>query len=102
MTTMHGFEYLPSIAELHQSFAQEITSLGGRVRDAFDDGERLYARGVLPSDAEVRPGDVVSAGVAMRAVRSGIEIHPYTLRRVCTNGLIRHVSLGSERLERFE
>jgi len=102
MTTMDRSEYLPSVAGIRQCFEKEIASLGGTVRDVVDDGRRLHARAVLPVDADVLPGDTISAGVAVRAVGPVILVYPYTLRLVCTNGATHAYALGLSRLERFE
>jgi hypothetical protein len=71
------------------------------IREAFvDDGERLFARAVLPRDAEVGPGDRIQGGVAVRATGPDIMVHPYTFRQVCTNGAIAAHALQTRRLER--
>jgi len=102
MTTTDRPRYLPSTSDISKAFADEITSLGGAVPDAYDDGKRLFARGVLPADAEVRPGDHVRGGVALRVVGPQIQVHPYTFRQVCSNGAIAAEALESRRLERRE
>lgn len=52
---------------------------------------RLYARFVLPSlSAEIRVGDVVQAGVAIRNSEVGagaLAVEPFLLRLVCLNGM---------------
>lgn len=100
MHTSDETEYVPTIREIHDVFNEEITSLGGVVSDVFDDGVRLLARSVLPADADVRPGDTLNAGVALRATASEIAVHPYTFRQVCRNGAIAAHVLQSRRLER--
>ena len=95
-------EYLPSTREIYDVFADEIASLGGTVSDVFDDEHHLCVRAVLATSAAVRSGDMVNAGVAVRAMASEIQIHPYTFRQVCTNGAIMAQALHSRRLERTQ
>jgi len=95
-------EYAPTIREIHDAFADEITSLGGVVSNVFDDGVRLFARSVLPAQADVRAGDAVNAGIALRATGSEIVVSPYTFRQVCSNGAIAAHVVQSRRLERIE
>src|SRR2546423_13575586 len=40
--------------EIRTVFADEIQRLGGKVHEAFDDGDRLFARSVLPSMKEIQ------------------------------------------------
>ena len=94
-------EYLPETGRILETFADEITSLGGSVPDAYDDGQRLFARGVLPVHGDVHPGDSVQAGVAIRASGPDILVHPYTFRQICTNGAIAAHALQTRRLERI-
>lgn len=100
MTTTDRPTYLPATHDIYETIVDEITSLGGVVPDVYDDGERLFARAVLPADTEVRPGDHVRAGVAVRVTGSEILVHPYTFRQVCSNGAIAAHALATRRLER--
>jgi hypothetical protein len=102
MDNPYQLEYLPGTHAIHETFADEIRSLGGTVPDVYDDGRRLFARAILPADTEVRPGDHVRAGVAVRATRSEILVQPYTFRQVCSNGAIAAHALEARRLERIE
>ena len=95
-------EYLPSTRDIRETFAEEITSAGGAIVDEVEDGRQLFLRAVLEADAEVRPGDAVSHGIALRAMGPEIVVHPYTFRRVCTNGAIAAHALESRRFERVE
>jgi hypothetical protein len=94
--------YLPATSDIRQAFADEIASLGGTVTHAYDDGERLFARAVLATTGEIRPGDLVRGGVAVRAGGSLVEVFPYTFRQVCSNGAIAAQALEGRRLERVE
>jgi hypothetical protein len=82
-------------------FAEEISSAGGSVANAFDDGNRLFMRAILPAEFEVKSHDRVQGGVALRANTEEIWVHPYVFRQVCQNGAIiahaaesRHLALG--------
>jgi hypothetical protein len=70
------------------AFANQLAECGGRVSERFDDGRRLFARGVLPRSGEVARRDRVQAGVAIRAMGEVIDVHPYLYRLVCKNGQI--------------
>jgi len=100
MSTTQRPEYVPSTQSLHDAFNDEITSLGGMITNVFNDGRALFVRSVLDAHDEVRPGDRIRAGVAMRAVDGEIAVHPYTFRLVCTNGAIVAHSLESQTFER--
>jgi len=100
MSTMDRPRYFPATRDLYETFVDEITAIGGVVPDVYDDGERLFARGVLPVHTDVRPGDSVRGGVAVRASGSELLVHPYTFRQVCSNGAIAAHALETRRLER--
>jgi len=102
MSTMSQPVYLPTSREIHDAFLEEMTSLGGVVPHVYEDGQRLFARGVLAADAEIRPGDTVRAGVAVRVSASEIIVHPYTFRTICSNGAIVAHALESRWLERSQ
>jgi hypothetical protein len=102
MSNTYVPEYLPSVREIRDTFAEEISSLGGTITDEVSDGQHLFLRAVLAADAEVRPSDDIRSGVALRAMGPEIVVHPYTFRRVCTNGAIAAHALQSRRLERVE
>ncbi|MDH3590372.1 MAG: hypothetical protein OER88_00725 [Planctomycetota bacterium] len=69
-------------------FAEEVTTLGGRVTDTVTHGRRLYARGILPRGADVAVDDRVEPGVALRYTGDEIEVRPWVLREVCRNGAV--------------
>jgi hypothetical protein len=95
-------ELAPTTQVIRETFAEELGLLGGEVRDALDDGTRLFLRGVLPVAADVRPGDAIHGGVALRTAGPDILVHPYTFRQVCTNGAIRAHALQTRRVTRAE
>ena len=101
MTTTYRPEYQPATGTLVEAFIEEIETLGGTVPDVYDDGQRLCARGVLPPSTDVRPGDTIRAGVAVRVAGTEISVHPYTFRKVCSNGAIAAHALETRRLERI-
>jgi hypothetical protein len=94
--------YLPAAPEILEAFEHEVRELGGTVRDVYAEGDLLFARAILPDEMEVRPGDRVHAGVAVRTHDTEILVHPYTYRVVCTNGAICASSSGSRVVQRVE
>jgi hypothetical protein len=102
MMTTGQPEFLPSTREIRDAIAEEIAMHGGVMSDAFDDGQRLFVRAVLVSDAEVQPGDTIRAGIAVRVTGREIAVHPYTYRQICTNGAIAAYALESRVVERAE
>jgi hypothetical protein len=83
-----SFDDHVTTAHIHTLFAEEIHAAGGKVSDTFDDGRRLFVRSILPALTEVRPGDRVQGGVALRACEGQVWVHPYVFRQVCSNGAI--------------
>ena len=94
--------HLPTTREIRDLVGVQIAELGGTMSDCYDDGERLYLRTILPPPAEVRPGDAVRGGVAVRVVGPEISVHPYTFRQVCSNGAIRAQALQTRQMERVD
>src|SRR3954462_14565663 len=76
-------------------FTEELTSRGGHVTDAFNDGRRLFCRSVLPLCDQVRKGDDIHGGIALKFTDEQICVYPYTFRQVCRNGAISAESVGS-------
>lgn len=79
-----------------------VEDLSGSVTDTFDDGSRLFVRSLLPFVEEVRPQDRMQGGLALRATKSEICLHPYLFREVCRNGAIMAHALESWRVELSE
>jgi hypothetical protein len=77
-----------STAQVLDVFTEEVEARGGTTRDVWVDDEALFARSVVGLTAEVKNGDEVRGGVAIRASAEGIKLSPYMLRVVCTNGAI--------------
>ncbi|MHC4341434.1 MAG: DUF932 domain-containing protein [Planctomycetota bacterium] len=69
-------------------FREVVEELDGRVSDAFNDGQRLFARSILPAAMRVSGDDVVEPGVALRYMNDTVEVRPYVHRVVCRNGAI--------------
>src|SRR5438128_847395 len=89
----------PATAQIKTLFAEEITAVGGVVSETFDDGDRLFARSVLPRLREVRTGDKVQGGVALLASACDISVHPYVFRLVCKNGAIMAHAIQTRHIE---
>jgi hypothetical protein len=94
--------FFPTTSEIALVFADEISALGGSVSDSYDDGSRLFLRAQLSAEREVGPGDVLNAGVALRAVGPIVSVHPYVYRRVCSNGAIAAQVTGTREILRAE
>jgi len=83
--------------EILEAFTEEISTRGGRVTETFHQPGLLFARSVFPQEEEIRPGDKVQAGVALRATDAVAWVYPYVFRLVCTNGAIMaHAAEGRE------
>jgi hypothetical protein len=95
-------ELVPSPQAIREAFAREVADAGGEVSDAFDDGRRLFLRSIFPGAVEVRPGDRMQRGVALRSRESEILIHPYFFRQVCRNGTIAVRAAEARRVDRYE
>ena len=81
-----------------EAFSHEIAEHGGTVSDTFNDGERLFVRSVLPLADDVRPGDRLKGGVALKACGDEVWVHPYVFRLVCKNGAIMAQAVASRRV----
>jgi len=100
MTPHASLEFLPTVEEIATVFRDEIASVGGTITDVFETPDLVIARAVLAADGEVRPGDVVRGGVALRARDEEVLVSPYTFRQVCSNGAIAAQALETRRIER--
>lgn len=86
-------------AEILAAFTEEITARRGHVTDTFDDGRLLFVRSVVPVADEVRPGDRVQGGVALKATEGEVWVYPYVFRQVCRNGAIVAETIASRLIE---
>jgi hypothetical protein len=94
--------HVPANSAISALFAEEITAAEGTVSETLDDGIRLFARAVLPGVREIRAGDSLRAGVALRAIGGQIRVHPYVFRQICRNGAIIAHALQSRDIEATE
>jgi hypothetical protein len=92
----------PTTKQIKEVYEREVREAGGRVSDVYDDGARLFLRSVLPGVQEVRPGDGLQGGVALRAADPDILVQPYVFRQVCKNGAIIAQALEARSFERKE
>jgi hypothetical protein len=94
--------YLPLTQEIHALFVDEVRAMGCVHPEVYDDGVRLFARAVYTQPVEVRRGDAVQGGVALRVTDDLVNVHPFVFRQVCTNGAIMPVSLHSRFVRRVQ
>ena len=92
--------YLPAAPEILETFEHEVRDLGGTLRDVYAEGDLAYARAVLANALDLRPGDRIHGGVAVRTHDTEVLVHPYSYRVVCTNGAIAAFATGSRVIER--
>lgn len=74
--------------EILEAFTETISACEGKVTDTFHQPGLLLVRSVFPRAKEIRPGDKVQGGVALRASDTAAWVYPYVFRVVCTNGAI--------------
>ena len=91
-----------STDEIGAIFCDEVSARGGTVREQVFHGSCLFARSILAGSAEIRPGDGVRGGVAMRVDADGVSVHPYTFRLVCQNGAVHAQAVDTRRLDGVE
>lgn len=95
--------FSPSTSEIRQLFEETAAGLQGEIVAPFQDGDALFLRLRLPRLAgEVRMGDTLQGGVALRTRGEEVLVHPYTFRVVCQNGAIRAHAAGTARTWRGE
>jgi hypothetical protein len=83
--------------EILEAFTEEVSAHNGKIIDTFHQPGQLFARSVLPQAEEIRPGDKVQSGVALRATDSAVWVYPYVFRLICKNGAIMaHAAEGRE------
>ena len=93
-------EFGLTAARVLEVFADQVTERGGRVSEtAIVDERRMWARSILPDVDEVRSGDFVHGGVAIRMLDDQVSVFPYVFRQVCQNGAILSKTLESRTLE---
>jgi hypothetical protein len=97
-----SYSSIPDTAAIKDIVEDEVRLAGGVVLNSFEDGRRLFMRSVQPDVLEVRPGDKLQGGVAVRARQAEIWVHPYVFRQVCTNGSIAAQTIESRHIEGSE
>lgn len=96
-------EFGLTAARVLEVFADQVTERGGRVSEtAIVDERRMWARSILPDVDEVRSGDFVHGGVAIRMLNDQVSVFPYVFRQVCQNGAILSKTLESRTLEELD
>jgi hypothetical protein len=88
ITRQTGMSDVITLSAIQQSFAAFAEANGTTVDLALADDAMMIARCVLPTPFEVRPGDTMKGGVAVRGTLEEVEVRPYLFRLVCTNGAI--------------
>lgn len=83
--------------EILGAFTEEISAREGKVTETFHQPGQLFVRSVFPQAEEIRAGDKVQGGVALRATDTVAWVYPYVFRLVCKNGAIMaHAAEGRE------
>lgn len=77
-----------TLDELGAAFASEVLEAGGELERSVKEEGRLYVCAHLPYLDDLGAGDFIGAGIAMRASRTAIGIHPYVVRQACITGLV--------------
>jgi hypothetical protein len=83
-------------------FSDEIATRGGKVTDKSINERQLFARSIVAFTENVKPGDRLHGGVALKARQGEVCINPYVLRKVCTNGAVMSQALESTRLTHLD
>lgn len=89
MDDFEGTSLRPTNAELQQLFLAATRACGEATIDVVDTGTQLWARAVFERTGDVRPGDTLRSGVAMRTLGEEVLVHPFVLREICINGAVR-------------
>lgn len=84
---MHDSERF-SLDEMAAVFSCEVVEVDGEFQRSVTQDDCLYIHALLPQVAELAPGDRVQAGIALRANRRGLAIHPYLVREQSAYGFI--------------
>src|SRR5262245_36696036 len=93
---MCDFDYFMT-QEILEAFTEEISAREGKITETFHQPCQLLVRSVFPQAEEIRAGDKVQGGVALRATDTVACVYPYVFRLVCKNGAIMaHAADGRE------
>jgi hypothetical protein len=83
--------------EILEVFTAKISACEGKITETFHQPGVLFVRSVFPQGEEIRAGDKVQGGVALRATDTAAWVYPYVFRLVCKNGAIMaHAAEGRE------
>jgi len=83
--------------EILEVFTEKISACEGKVTETFHQPGLLLVRSVFAQGEEIRAGDKVQGGVALRATDTAAWVYPYVFRLVCKNGAIMaHATEGRE------
>src|SRR5215469_2756577 len=83
--------------EILEAFTEKISACEGKITETFHQPGLLLVRSVFPQMEEIRAGDKVQGGVALRATDTAAWVYPYVFRLVCKNGAIMaHAAEGRE------
>lgn len=81
--------FFPTLPTIKQLFEEQIQQrFGGQIVESIIVDDCLMARAKYQSSDEVRVGDQVNAGCAIRVVEEQVTVHSFTYRKVCSNGAI--------------
>src|SRR5437879_5320910 len=97
-----SFDIGLSTGRILEAFGEEIVALDGRLTDKFINQRQLFARAIVSLAEEVRPSDRLQGGVALKAMEGEVCVHPYVLRKVCTNGAIMTQALEATYLTQLD
>jgi len=84
MSDFNGF----MTQEILEAFIETISAREGKVTETIHQPGLLLVRSVFPQAEQIRTGDKVQGGVALRAADTVACVYPYVFRLVCKNGAI--------------
>jgi hypothetical protein len=88
--------------EILEAFTEKISAREGKVMETFHQPGHLLVRAVLPPMEEIRAGDKVQGGVALRATDTAAWVYPYVFRLVCKNGAIMAQATGGREIPNLD
>jgi hypothetical protein len=88
--------------EILEAFTEEILAREGKVTETFHQPGQLFVRSVFPQMEEIRAGDNVQGGVALRVTDTVASVYPYVFRLVCKNGAIMAHAVGGREIPNLD
>ena len=79
---------LPGIREIETLVETKIAEKGGRFHGFDRRRGNYFIRSLVPGEEEVGRNDSIQSGVAVKIEPPSVVVCHYTLRRVCTNGMM--------------